>query len=186
MSTGISLEKEIWKPIKGFRGIYEVSSNGRVRSLDRRILVQKENGDTYLRSKKGKVLAPKKISKDKDYVSVCLRNSGIAKYLLIHRVVAFAFILNKSKLPCINHKDSDPTNNKACNLEWVTYKKNTKHGMESGKVNQRKGQSIRSRSEKEYSEIKTLHKAGLSQRKMSRLLKIPESTINSIIRRYEN
>ena len=58
------------------------------------------------------------------YQQITLDNSQ----LLVHRLVAQAFIPNPNNLPCVNHKDENPFNNDFRNLEWCTYKYNSNYG----------------------------------------------------------
>ena len=100
--------KEIWKNIMGFNG-YQVSNFGRVRSFK-----------TY------KIL--KQATNNKGYKSLGLCKKGKMSTFLVHRLVAEAFIPNPDKLPCINHKDENPSNNCVSNLEWCDQKYNTNYG----------------------------------------------------------
>ena len=108
--------EEIWRPVVGYEGLYEVSNIGRVRSLDR----------FYYRLHKGKVLSP---TKDRyGYLTVTLNCNGKSKTIKIHRLVAQAFLPNPDNLPQVNHKDEDKTNNNVDNLEWCTAKYNVNFG----------------------------------------------------------
>lgn len=109
---------EEWRPIYGYEGLYEVSSYGRVRSLDR----YEVNNLGYKRLLKGKILSPG-IRKD-GYFVVSLRN----KMFRVHRLVAQAFIPNPDELPQVNHKDEDKSNNNVDNLEWCDSKYNNNYG----------------------------------------------------------
>lgn len=62
------------------------------------------------------------------YASVELFNHDGSKRLLVHRLVATAFIPNPNNFPCVNHKDENRANNKASNLEWCTYRYNSNYG----------------------------------------------------------
>ena len=107
---------EEWRTIVGYEGQYEVSSYGRVRSLDR----------FYYRLHKGKVLSP---TKDRyGYLTVTLNCNGKSKTIKIHRLVAQAFLPNPDNLPQINHLDEDKTNNRVDNLEWCDPKYNMNYG----------------------------------------------------------
>ena len=123
---------EIWRPIKGYEGLYEVSNKGRVKSLERYSVKfghQKELVDE------------KPISLHKSsagYMVVHLSKDGERKSKSVHRLVAQAFIPNPQGLPFINHKDEDPTNNHVDNLEWCTQKYNVNYGTR----NERASKSI--------------------------------------------
>ena len=76
---------EIWKPIVGYEGWYEVSNYGRVRSVDR--LVNSKNDS--LRASKGHILKPTK--KRNGYLVVSLMQNSTSKTIAIHKLVATAF-----------------------------------------------------------------------------------------------
>lgn len=105
---------EVWKDIKEFEGLYQVSNLGRVISLN------------YNKTNQQKVL---KVSFDKNgYTSLNLCKEGKIFHRTIHRLVAEAFIPNPNNYPCVNHKDENPRNNKVDNLEWCTYQYNMNYG----------------------------------------------------------
>lgn len=98
---------EVWKPIKGYEGLYEISSDGHVRSLC---------------AGRGKnIQMNRALTPDKNgYLTINLKKDG--KYVChkVHRLVAQMFIPNPNKYPHINHKDEDKQNNTVDNLEWCT------------------------------------------------------------------
>ena len=108
---------EIWKPVVGYLGFYEVSNLGRVKSL-------KDN----LGRDRELILKPQK-RKD-GYFTIELKRS--TKFL--HRIVAEAFIPNPENKPQVNHKDSNRENNQTGNLEWVTASENILHGYKYGNI----------------------------------------------------
>ena len=110
--------KEIWKDIKGYEGLYQVSSFGRVKSFD--------SIDKLGRIRKGRILKGGKITHG--YLKVKLYKNGIASHHRIHRLVAQAFIPNPENKSEVNHIDEDKTNNMLSNLEWVTRNENNNHG----------------------------------------------------------
>ena len=120
----IKAEFELWKDIKSFEGLYQVSTWGRVRSLDKYIDVKIRNVDKVL--KRGKILKPA-YGKD-GYLTVNLCKNGKRTNFCVHRLVAEVFISNPNNLPCVNHKDEVKTNNYPYNLEYCTYKYNTNYG----------------------------------------------------------
>lgn len=125
--------EEIWKDIEGYEGYYQVSSFGRIRSLDRTIYYIAKNKSTcYNRSQtiKGKIMKPLKNSCG--YQRVMLSIEHRRKFHFVHRLVANAFIQNPSNLPQVNHKDGNKQNNCVSNLEWCTCKDNINHAWEFG------------------------------------------------------
>ena len=103
--------EEIWCPIKDYEGLYEVSDQGRVRSL---------------KFGKERVLNP--VRDDGGYLLVNIWKNGEKKMCKVHRLVSQAFIPNPDNLPEVNHKDEDKTNNKVSNLEWCDRKYNQNYG----------------------------------------------------------
>lgn len=101
--------KEIWKPVKGYESLYQVSDNGRVRS-----------------SHTGKYIS-QRVGYD-GYVRVSLSNNGKQKSLFLHRLIGQAFVPNPNNYPEINHKDENKQNNSLSNLEWCTHKYNSNYG----------------------------------------------------------
>lgn len=117
----INKDKEIWKPIAGYEGLYEISSFGRVKSVER--TVTRLN---HLLRIHQRILKP---GHDKDgYKQIFLSNMGVQKMHKVHRLVAIAFITNKNGLPMVNHKDENKANNHVSNLEWCDCKYNNSYG----------------------------------------------------------
>lgn len=116
---------EIWKDIQGFEGLYQISNNGRVKSLER--LVNNKNGKRIV---KEKVL--KNQINSKGYYSVVLRkqNKNITKE--IHRMVAIAYINNDKNYSYVNHIDGNKKNNKISNLEWCDCQHNIREAYRLG------------------------------------------------------
>lgn len=103
---------EIFKTIKGYEGLYEISNYGRCKS--------------YTRSKKGTIIKP--IVCSNGYLEYHLHKDGKRKCFMAHRLVAEAFIPNPNNKPQVNHIDEDIQNNMIDNLEWCTAKENANHG----------------------------------------------------------
>lgn len=119
------INPEIWKDIKGYEGLYQISSRGRVRSLDRDIEQISRGGNPYKRRMKGMLIKPGILNSG--YEVVWLQKEGISEALTVHRLVAKAFIPNPNDKNDVNHLDGDKTNNELSNLEWVTRSENIKH-----------------------------------------------------------
>lgn len=117
---------EDWKKIEGWE-CYEVSNLGRVRVKTRTVI--DKNGVAKIR--KGRIL---KGSKGKlGYITVTLVEGQRRERLLVHRIVAKAFIPNPLNKPCINHIDNTPSNNIVSNLEWCTPQENTNWMIAQGR-----------------------------------------------------
>ena len=101
--------EEVWKDIKDFDGLYQVSNYGRVRN-----------------TKTGRITTGCVDSQGYPATSFQMANKGYLK-VNIHRLVAEYFIPNPDNLPFVNHKDEDKTNNRADNLEWCTQKYNLRY-----------------------------------------------------------
>lgn len=111
--------QEIWKDVTGYEGLYQVSNFGNVKSCDR-VVFAGTNSNHTCQHIKFRLL---KMGGGK-YKQVILCKEGKIKAFTVHRLVAQAFISNPDNLPCINHKDENPSNNRVDNLEWCTYKYN--------------------------------------------------------------
>lgn len=107
---------EIWEPIKGYEGHYEISSLGRVASI--------KKGDRSIR----------KPSNTSGYSQIALSIDGEVRYKLIHRIVAETFVDNPKQLLEVNHIDENKLNNRATNLEWCTSKYNSNHGTRTSRI----------------------------------------------------
>lgn len=108
--------EETWKDIPGYEGMYQVSNQGNVRSLNwgnrgyvRNLYLKKHN---------------------RGYRHVELAKDGKRKAFTVHRLVATAFIPNPNNYPTINHLDEDKTNNCVENLEWCTASHNVQYSID--------------------------------------------------------
>jgi hypothetical protein len=109
--------QEIWKDIKGYEWLYQVSNKGDVKSLPKKwrwwhnwkILKWRNNWNWYF--------------------IVNLYKEWILKYYRIHRLVALTFLENPENKPCVNHKNWIRDDNILENLEWCTYSENMIHSI---------------------------------------------------------
>ena len=124
----LALPYEVWRDIKGYEGLYQVSNLGRVKSLERYV-----KGIYGLRKVQQKIMSIARI-RTNGYMQVHLTKNGIAKKYQVHRLVAEAFIPNPNNLPIVNHKDENKINNCVWNLEWCTYSYNLTYGNRLLKV----------------------------------------------------
>ena len=140
-----SFEKEIWKAIEKFENSYEISSYGRIKSLKRKrkncyqsTSIVPENVNYGSKLKNG-------------YLKTVLYKEKHRKQMLIHRLVAMAFIPKVKNKDCVNHKDGNKENNNYLNLEWCNHKENNNHALRKGltkfKITPFKGINIKTNEE---------------------------------------
>ena len=120
--------EEIWKDIKGYEDLYQVSNLGKIKSLGNN------------KSRKEKILKPRK--NNKGYLYMSLSKNNVKKYYLVHRLVAETFLENPNNYPCVNHKDENPLNNTIYNLEYCTFKYNNTYGTRIERAIKNKSISI--------------------------------------------
>ena len=159
---------EIWKDIKGYEGLYQVSSLGRVKR-------------TY-KNKKERIL---KIYLRKDgYFQIQLSNQSKFKQFLIHRLIAHAFIPNPDNKPFINHINGVRNDNRIENLEWCTNKENIHHAIKNGSRNDKGENNPNSKlTEEQIRTIKWLLKnSNLKQKEIANMFNVHPTHISSIKR----
>lgn len=117
---------EIWKDVKGFEQYYQISNIGNIRSKER--TVQRGYGLALIQAK-----MLHQVPNSRGYLRVVLKANGLHKRVFIHRLVAEHFIPNPNKLDTVNHKDFNPQNNSAKNLEWTTRYENYQYSFERGR-----------------------------------------------------
>lgn len=163
---------EIWSSIEGLESSFEVSNQGRVRSLSR--VITCKNNKTL--SIKGQII---KLNHVNGYYDVKLKK----KHYLIHRLVAKAFINNPENKPQVNHIDSDKSNNHCSNLEWNTSTENIAHSMKQGTHPKGESSGTSKLTEKDIPEIFELRIKGLSYEKIARIYSIDQSLVPKILNR---
>ena len=105
--------QEIWKDVKDYEGLYQVSNTGKVRSLKRHIILKPSHNH-------------------KGYLHIILYKNAKSKVGIIHRLVAEAFIPNLENKPQVNHINGIKTDNNSDNLEWCTNAENQRHAFALG------------------------------------------------------
>ena len=111
---------EIFKDIKDYEGLYQVTNFGNVWSLN------------YRNTGRAELMTP--VEDTYGYLHVELWKNGGRKKCKVHRLVAQTFIPNPDNLPQVNHIDEDKTNNRVENLEWKTPKGNMNHGTRNERI----------------------------------------------------
>lgn len=173
---------EVWKPIPGYEGIYEASSFGRIRSVDRI--------DPAGRRQSGKVRKP--YCGKRGYYVVTMRKDRKCHLKSVHILVALVFIgpppaplgigINDIQ---VNHKDGDKRNNRLDNLEYCTHAENTAHaydiGLHDGSLQGERNGRSRLTSE-QVQEVRTLYATGQhSIPQLGRRFGVGKSTIGYIV-----
>lgn len=176
------MEEEIWKDIYYFneptnewidyRGLYQVSNFGRVRSLDRTV----KSGKCGVRIYKGKYL---KTSKDeKGYLHVQLSKDGIYKNHRISRLVYFTFNPDADTKLQVNHIDEDKSNNRLDNLNLMTAKENCNWGTRSERfIKKIRNHKSMSKSVLQFDKNGNFIKEWISTQEVSRILKLLQPNI---------
>ena len=118
---------EFWKDIKGYEGIYEVSSLGRIRSSKDKVTKSVLHGERKWQQR----VIKQKIDKINS-CRVTLWKNKISKDFLVHRLVAEAFLKGIDGKEYVNHKDGNRLNNDVENLEWCDHKENNNHAFDGG------------------------------------------------------
>jgi hypothetical protein len=117
---------ENWRPIAGFA--YEVSDQGQVRSMPRKVKTSSGRGSG---SSKGKTLKGR--ANQRGHLRIYLCGDGVSKEVSVSRLVATCFIPNPERLPFVWHKDFNRANSAASNLEWCSNNTNSRKALEAGR-----------------------------------------------------
>lgn len=152
--------EEIWQDIEGYKGLYQVSNKGNVKSL---------------KYGKERILKP---GIDRDgYYKIMLYNNSVRKTFRLNRLVAQAFIPNLDNKPQVNHLDENKLNNCVDNLSWTTAKENNNHGTRNERVDDSHSKPIL-----QYSKSGNFIREWKSASEVKRVLGIDNSHINACCR----
>lgn len=125
---------EEWKDIKGYEGLYQVSNEGRIKALPREIVTRNRFGEC-IKKYDEKIL--KNGDNNRGYYIVILYDGFTRKPKQVHRLVAEAFIPNPDKKPCVDHINTVKTDNRSCNLRWVSIKENNNNPLTKQHMSER-------------------------------------------------
>ena len=136
IDTKQNKRKEIWKDIKGYEGIYQVSNLGRVKRLNKQIIRKNGRVQTF----KEKIMKP--YDNQNGYLKINLHKNKRLYSIYIHKLVAEQFISNPNNYKEINHKDENKYNNIANNLEWCNHKYNCNYGTKIERQTSKKSKKV--------------------------------------------
>jgi len=172
--------KEIFKPVVGYDGLYEISNFGRVKCLEKRFFMPPYMG-------RGQGIwrnYPEKIMKQRldryGYFHVSFSVGGKKKWPLVSRLVGLAFIPNPKNLPQINHIDSDRKNNYVSNLEWVSIKGNCDHKISKNRQTQGENVNTNKLTREEVIQILDLSRS-FTQTELARKFSVTQPNIRAIL-----
>jgi len=165
-------EKEIWKDIPGYEGLYQISNNGGVKRMPKNTVTITGK----IRIHKLKILKPSTDSRG--YSQTCLFKLGIGKIVSVHRFVAITFIENTENKPQINHKDGNKKNNHVDNLEWCTNTENMQHAVRNKLMARGEENGISKLNELQVRVIKKTF--GITQEEIAEYFCVHRSTISRI------
>lgn len=130
------MNEEIWRDIDGYDGMYQVSNQGRVKSLERTFIDKSGRKRAF----KECILKPNVVYGG--YLTVSLCAGGKRKKLRVHRLVCEAFHKNPEKKPHVNHINETKTDNRSCNLEWMTATENNNFGTRNERISKARSKPV--------------------------------------------
>jgi len=168
------MSKEIWKDIKGYEGLYQVSNLGRVKSLSKEWI----SGNHKSKNKHEDMILKPRIALG--YIHVVLRKNKKAKTYKVHRLVLKEFI-GESNLEC-NHINGNKSDNRIENLAYCTSSENLKHAYKSGlKISMKGEKNPASKLNNEIVKNIRENKFNLTKKEFSLCYNIHISVIRKII-----
>jgi hypothetical protein len=170
---------ENWKAVPGHEGRYEVSDQGRVRSVTRAVLNTQKSGAQYAFVAKGKVLAPCINTQRGGYALVVLSSGGVCVSWNVSKLVALAFLGPRPNDLYILHGDGDPLNNSIANLRYGTQKENMADALLHGTVRRGEKHAFAKLSERAVSHIRDTPK-GHGTSALAKLYGVSESHISHV------
>lgn len=169
---------EIWKDVIGYKGLYQISNFGRVKSLDR--IIQRSDGISYV--KKSQILK-NRLSNRGYYAVILVDEKSNKKFMSVHRLVAIHFIPTYNYDLVVNHKDGNKINNNVNNLEWVTQLENIEHAHRLGLISKTNRGSKNTNSKLTNEQVVEMYKLahqGINHKEISNKFGVNPSRVSSI------
>jgi hypothetical protein len=164
----------MFKPIKGWEGLYSVDEDGNIYSEER--MIYSGSRGKYRKAQR-RILKPNLFSR---YLFVILRESPRHKMVYIHQIVANTFVPNTENKPEVNHIDGNKWNNHASNLEWVTKSENKLHSTQILKRGSGISHGMAKLSEEQVIAIRDERKLGTPFQKIADKYEIAKQTVIGI------
>ena len=169
-------QEEIWRDVKGYEGYYQVSNLGNVKTLH-----ANKGHTTRLMTI---------VTHPRGYRQVPLCKDGKHKVLLVHRLVAEAFVPNPNpnNYNEVNHIDENKCNNSADNLEWVSHGDNCRYGTRNARISEKNtGQKRSDETRAKMKESQSLRAERKENRVNKRTKKISQYDLNgNFIRDFDS
>ena len=167
---------EIWKNIKGYEGLYQISNMTRIKSLRRTSLwgIQK-------------ITLPERILKtgtnEHGYLVAYLNTDGRKKNFLVHRLLADAFLPKVIDKNFLNHKNGNKLDNRLENLEWCTISENAIHAYKTGLKLPIRGErhKLAKLSDKKVLEMRKLRELGATQVELSKMYNVSRRAVRNVL-----
>jgi hypothetical protein len=171
-------QNEVWVPITGYEGLYDISSLGRVKSK-RRVVKSIRSGRPLTKTVCERILIPTFCN---EYAEVCLNKNGSHRSAKVHILIAKAFLPNPDNKPILNHINGVKSDYQLLNLEWTTYKENTRHAWDTKLCTAIKGtQSGNSKlTDESILEIKERFKNGENNAAIAKIYNVSKNNIRNI------
>jgi hypothetical protein len=166
METALTIPA-VWRPVVGYEGVYEVSSEGAIRRIGRAKSVRVGRILKWQRHTWGgypAVYLSKKCEKARPYV---------------HVLVAEAFICPRPKGKEVNHIDGNRWNPRASNLEWVTRAENVAHMQRIGNARYAVGEAA-SHAKLTETQVREIRAADGTLRAIAQRFGVHHTTVLSI------
>lgn len=176
-------EVEVWKDVQGYEGLYQVSSHGRVKRVER--FYTQLNGLTgNYNTKKLTEMIMKPFEDEDGYLRIQLINEGNRKKHFVHRLVSLNFIPNPENKPEVNHKEGNKKDNRVWMLEWNTTSENQIHAIVNKLYETAKGEQSGQAKLKEVQvrEMHALWQTGnVTQTYLSKKFEVASSAVSRIL-----
>lgn len=177
------MNEEIWKDVRGYEGLYQISSLGKVKRVER--IYTQFNALTARDNTKLLTEMIMKPFEDEDgYLRIQLIKDNVRKKHFVHRLVALNFIPNPENKPEVNHKEGNKQDNRVELLEWNTTSENQRHAIANKFYETAKGEKSGTAKLKEVEvrEIHRLWKTGeVSQKYLSDIFGVASAAISRIV-----